>query len=229
MSAVPASESPRAAMIRCAGELIARNGVPGTSVGDVLTASGAARGSVYYHFPGGRAQLMDEAVRHAGEELGGELNVARRLPVHRAIGAVADIWRTRLIDSDFDAGCPVGAAAQARGTDPAAADAGEEVFLQWGHLLSARLREEDFDDRRADDLADAILLSIQGAVVLCRARRSVEPLDRAVAHLRELAQRRTAARSDPGDGGESSRGERGGADTGGGELSGRTAQRPSLG
>ncbi|ALG83588.1 TetR family transcriptional regulator [Gordonia phthalatica] len=201
-------------MIRCAAELIARKGVPGTSVGDVLAASGAARGSVYYHFPGGRAQLMDEAVRHAGEELGAELNVARRLPVHRSIAAIADIWRTRLVASDFEAGCPIGAGAQARATDPEAADAAEEVFLQWGHLLSARLREEDFDDRRAEDLADAILSSIQGAVVLCRARRSVQPLDRAVAHLRELAQRRTDPMSEAA------------VDE---DLGGGTAQRPPLG
>nr|WP_084247498.1 TetR/AcrR family transcriptional regulator [Gordonia hydrophobica] len=176
-------------MIRCAADLIARHGVAGTSVGDVLAASGAARGSVYYHFPGGRAQLMDEAVRHAGEVLGAELNVARRLPPRRAVAAIAAIWRTRLVASDFAVGCPIGAGAQARGSDPDAADAGEEVFLQWGHLLSARLREEGFDDRRADDVADTILATIQGAVVLCRARRSPEPLDRVVADLQELLTR----------------------------------------
>ena len=207
-------ESPRAAMIRAAAQLIARKGVPGTSVGDVLAASGAARGSVYYHFPGGRAQLMDEAVRQAGEELGAELNVARRLPVHRAIAAIAEIWRSRLIDSGFEAGCPVGAGAQGRASDPAAADAGQEVLLQWGHLLSARLREEDFDDDRAEQLADAILSSIQGAVVLCRARRSAEPLDRAVARLRELAQRRSSGDDEPWEGED---------------LGGGTAQRPRLG
>lgn len=189
--------SPRAAMIRSAADLIARNGVAGTSVGDVLAASGAARGSVYYHFPGGRAQLMTEAVRHAGEDLGARLNAARRLPVHRAIAAIADIWRTRLIDSDFALGCPVAAGAQARATDPEVADAGAEVFLQWSHLLSARLREDDFDDRRADRLADAILSSIEGAVVLCRARRDLDALDAAVAYLRELAAHRSTPRPDP--------------------------------
>ncbi|EGD53845.1 regulatory protein TetR [Gordonia neofelifaecis NRRL B-59395] len=182
-------------MIRCAADLIARDGVAGTSIGDVLAAAGAARGSVYYYFPGGRSELMAEAVRHAGEEFGAELNRARRLPVVRAIGAIAAIWRSRLLVTDFAAGCPIAAGAQARGSDPEAAAAAEEVFLQWNHLLSARLREEDFDDRRAEELADSILSGIEGAVVLCRARRSVEPLDGMVAHLRELAGRRTASPS----------------------------------
>ena len=185
--------SPRTAMIRCATDQIARNGVAGTSIGAVLTAAGAARGSVYYHFPGGRAQLMAEAVHHGGEELGAELNRARRLPLHNAMAALADIWRRRLLDSGFTAGCPVAAGGQARDTDPAAADAAAEVLLQWGHLLSARFREEDYDDLRAEQLADAVLGGIEGAVVLCRARRSVEPLDTAVVHLRELLGRRTAA------------------------------------
>ncbi|MGB3697883.1 MAG: TetR/AcrR family transcriptional regulator [Gordonia sp. (in: high G+C Gram-positive bacteria)] len=182
--------SPRAAMIRCAADLIARNGVAGTSIGDVLAAAGAARGSVYYHFPGGRAELMREAVYHGGEELGAELNSARRLPLRTAVPAVAQVWRRRLLASDFAAGCPVGAGAQCRDTDPTAADAATEVFLQWRHLLAARLREEDFDDRRADELADAILTAIEGAVVLCRARRSVAPIDTAVGHLLELLERR---------------------------------------
>lgn len=144
--------SPRATMIACAADLIARNSVAGTSIGDVLAAAGAARGSVYYHFPGGRAELMAAAVHHGGELLGAELNRARRLPVRSGIAAVAGIWRTRLVESEYGLGCPVAAGAQARGTDPEAADAAEEVFLQWGHLLSARLREEDFDFRRAEEL-----------------------------------------------------------------------------
>lgn len=192
-------------MIRCAAALISRKGVAGTSVGDVLAASGAARGSVYYHFPGGRDQLMGEAVRFAGEELGAELHRARRLPLPGALAAIAEIWRSRLIADDFAAGCPVGAGAQAGDTDPEAAAAGREVFLQWGHLLAARLREEGFEDRRADDLAETILSSMQGAVVLCRARRSVEPLDRAVRHLQELAVHRSPAADDDPESEESGR------------------------
>lgn len=201
--------SPRVAMVRCAADLIARNGVAGTSLGDVLAASGAARGSVYHHFPGGRGQLMDEAVRYAGEELGAELHRARSLPLPAALAAIAEIWRSRLIASDYAAGCPIGAGAQAGGTDPDAAAAGREVFLQWDHLLSARLREDGFDNRHADDLAETILASMQGAVVLCRARHSIEPLDRAVAHLQALTERRAAA-SDGEPTSEESGGEIGG-------------------
>ncbi|MGB3302999.1 MAG: TetR/AcrR family transcriptional regulator [Gordonia sp. (in: high G+C Gram-positive bacteria)] len=191
--------SPRAAMVRCATDLISRNGVAGTSIGAVLQAAGAARGSVYYHFPGGRAQLMAEAVRHGGEVLGADLNRARRLPVQSAIPAIAGIWRARLLDSDFALGCPVAAGAQARGTDPEATDAAEEIFLQWGHLLSARFREEDYDDRRADELADAILVGIEGAVILCRARRSIDALDRIVIDLQDLARRGGPDRLDTDD------------------------------
>jgi len=37
----------------------------------VLAHSGAPRGSVYHHFPGGRAQLIDEAVAYAGDVISG--------------------------------------------------------------------------------------------------------------------------------------------------------------
>ncbi|MEU3069077.1 hypothetical protein ABZ712_19585 [Streptomyces sp. NPDC006906] len=39
----------------------------GMSFTDVLTQSGAARGAIYHHFPGGKNQLATEAaVQHGG-------------------------------------------------------------------------------------------------------------------------------------------------------------------
>ena len=49
--------------------LLAQKGVQGTSFMDVLEATGAPRGSLYHHFPGGKDELvlaaMDEASREA--------------------------------------------------------------------------------------------------------------------------------------------------------------------
>jgi AcrR family transcriptional regulator len=50
-------------MIRAAIELLCERGYAGTSFGDVLERSGAPRGSIYHHFPGGKQQLVTEAVQ----------------------------------------------------------------------------------------------------------------------------------------------------------------------
>ena len=40
-------------------------GVAGTALPDVIEHSGAPRGSIYHHFPEGRAQLAEEATQWA--------------------------------------------------------------------------------------------------------------------------------------------------------------------
>ena len=47
--------------------LVRERGARATSIDDVLAHSGAPRGSVYHHFPGGREQLLREATDYAGE------------------------------------------------------------------------------------------------------------------------------------------------------------------
>ncbi|MGO4757142.1 TetR family transcriptional regulator, partial [Streptomyces sp. 2MCAF27] len=46
-------------MVLSAAELLREYGAGATSIDRVLVHSGAPRGSVYHHFPGGRAQLID--------------------------------------------------------------------------------------------------------------------------------------------------------------------------
>ncbi|WP_244949947.1 TetR/AcrR family transcriptional regulator [Streptomyces griseofuscus] len=65
-------------MVLSAAALLREYGAGGTSVDKVLAHSGAPRGSVYHHFPGGRAQLIDEAVAHAGDFVAGLIDAARR-------------------------------------------------------------------------------------------------------------------------------------------------------
>ena len=51
----------RTRMIEATVEALQRQGVAGMSFTGVLAASGAARGAIYHHFPGGKAQIVAEA------------------------------------------------------------------------------------------------------------------------------------------------------------------------
>ena len=59
--------SPRERMVVSAALLIRERGAHPTAIADVLEHSGAPRGSAYHYFPGGRTQLLCEAVDYAGE------------------------------------------------------------------------------------------------------------------------------------------------------------------
>ena len=117
----------RQRMVRSAARLFGERGFAGAGLRDVVAHSAAPRGSIYHHFPGGKAQLAQEAVDLAADAATVPLTKAPD-PV-AALHACLDDWRRRLEDSDFQAGSTLASAA------------------------------------------------IEGALVLCRARRDTAPLD----------------------------------------------------
>src|SRR3989440_11061505 len=83
----------RQRMIETAALVMRERGVEATSFSEVLARSGAPRGSIYHHFPGGKAQLIEEATRYAGEftATGLATALAQEDPV-AAIRALSASW-----------------------------------------------------------------------------------------------------------------------------------------
>ena len=70
--------SPRERMVVSAALLIRERGAHPTAIADVLQHSGAPRGSAYHYFPGGRTQLLCEAIDYAGEYIAAKIADGRR-------------------------------------------------------------------------------------------------------------------------------------------------------
>jgi TetR/AcrR family transcriptional regulator, lmrAB and yxaGH operons repressor len=176
---------PRQRMIESAAVLMRERGVSATSFTEVLAHSGAPRGSIYHHFPGGKAQLIDEATRYAGEFTAAAFAtaLAQDDPV-AAISRFTDMWVRILQRSDFGAGCPVVAAAL-EGADVARKSAAQG-FAKWQALLAKALEPHGVDPERARSLAALTIAAIEGGIVLARAQRSPEPLERVAQELERL-------------------------------------------
>jgi len=173
----------RERMVRSAAYLLRERGLSGTAFSDVIAHSGAPRGSIYHHFPGGKLQLAEEAVRYAGDFLGAGVRSATRDddPV-AAVRGFLGWWRRVLVKSDFKAGCPIVAVTvESQLTDAAAA-----AFGRWQDALAAGLVSAGAAPPRAARLATLVVASVEGATLLCRARRSLEPLDDVTAELEDL-------------------------------------------
>lgn len=169
-------------MLHSAVTLLGQRGTAGTTVDAVLAHSGAPRGSVYHHFPGGRNELLSDAVRLAGDRIAGFID-ADLEPV-AALQQFAAFWKARLATTDYTAGCPV--VALTVGNLEAVTDADAlvaAVFRQWHDRFVQLLRGHGFPRRRADRLATLTLSAVEGAVVMCRAGRSADPLDDVIAEL----------------------------------------------
>ncbi|EUA43106.1 bacterial regulatory s, tetR family protein [Mycobacterium xenopi 3993] len=66
----------RTSMLVTAAEVLRERGAAGVTIDEVLTRSGAPRGSVYYHFPNGRNQILTEALRYSGEAITAAIDTA---------------------------------------------------------------------------------------------------------------------------------------------------------
>lgn len=194
-------------MVVGAADLISRRGVRATTLRDVVQRTGTPRGSLGHHFPGGKQQMLEEALRYATEAVAVPLQTAlREKGAAEGLRAFIGWWRRMLEDSAFEAGCPVLAVAiEPVQDDPAAAqvsaDAAErlrrlahEAFERWQSILSAALRKEGLPAARAQRLSALIVASIEGTVAMCRAARSAQPLDDVRRELELLIQTAVAGR-----------------------------------
>ena len=193
---VPTSSESRRRMIRSAAVLFRRNGVDGTAFSDVIAHSGAPRGSIYHHFPGGKAELAEEATRYAGDYIASALAAALADddPVATVTGFAAGVAEN-LDAGGYEDGCPVVAAALEGRRSPGARAAAGEAIGRWEEILADSLERNGVEAERAASVATMIVASIEGAIVLARAQGSVEPIERVSAELERLA---TAALDTPG-------------------------------
>jgi AcrR family transcriptional regulator len=189
---------PRERMIVSTAVLVRERGARATSLDAILAHSGAPRGSVYHHFPGGREELLREATAYAGEYVARKLERAGGEGPLAALDALFDEYRRNLSATDFRAGCPVLAVAieSAEGA-PDLRDCALAAFDRWRRAIASLLERAGIEAGRADELAMQAVASFEGAIVLSRAYRDLEPLERAQRELHrvidaELAQSRGA-------------------------------------
>jgi AcrR family transcriptional regulator len=169
---------------------------------EVAAHAHAPRGSLQHYFPGGKEQLVNEAVDWAGRY------AARR--VERFLAALAEPtpgalfaqmvrqWTDEYGTAGFQGGCPVAAATvdcaeSARSTREAASAA----FAHWTGAVARALAGMGVPGERAEPLATLMISSLEGALLMARAERDVRAL---TAVSRELGPLLDAAVGGPGPG-----------------------------
>jgi len=169
-------------MIEGAVTLLALQGLEGTAFSDVLERSGAPRGSIYHHFPDGKDQLVKAAIELAGERALGVLDQLHGSPPKAVTGAFLDLWRAVLVRSNLRAGCAVLAVTVATDS-PDLLDQAASVFRAWRGRITELLVEGGMEGDAAARLAATLVAASEGAVVISRAERSLEPFELVAAEL----------------------------------------------
>lgn len=165
-------------MLVSAAGLLRERGAAGVTIDEVLARSGAPRGSVYHHFPAGRSQILREALQFAGQEITAKIDAAAGDSAAALLHQFVAMWGEALIESDYTAGCPVLAAAIGSGQDEQQLTAlAGSILGRWRDAAKQAYIREGFGPNEAGALADTAIAALEGAVVLCRSTRSLEPLN----------------------------------------------------
>jgi TetR/AcrR family transcriptional regulator, lmrAB and yxaGH operons repressor len=179
-------------MLDSAVLLLRERGAAGVTVDAVLAHSGAPRGSVYHHFPGGRNEMILGAIRQAGDYISAMVeDAAAHGDPRQTVEQFVRFWKRSLTKTDYRAGCPlVAVAVDAREEIPAADELVREIFARWRDSLSELLAANGFAEDRGRRLATLIVSSIEGAIILCRAHHDLDPLDDVLAEIGPLLETR---------------------------------------
>jgi TetR/AcrR family transcriptional repressor of lmrAB and yxaGH operons len=171
--------SSRDAFIAATARLLRRQGYAATGLNEIVALSGAPKGSLYFHFPGGKDELAALAMAHAGEELTVAIQavLASSPTPAEGVGRLIDALGAGLEASGYADGCPIATVALESSAESEllrATAAG--VFGAWTDALRERLLASGMDPGGAERRAMFALSAIEGALILARVRRDVAPL-----------------------------------------------------
>jgi TetR/AcrR family transcriptional regulator, transcriptional repressor for nem operon len=193
----------RSRIIEAAADLIYAQGVEGTSLDDVMVASGASKSQLYHYFVDKDALVLEVIALQAERVLAAQQPQLGALDSLRALKAwgKAIVRLNELVDMR---GCPLGSLAnELANTSESARKRLDESFSMWRDRIEtglAKMQERGELAASADphDLALALLGAVEGGLLLAKTAQSGRPLeialDMAIDHVaRHMTARRGGA------------------------------------
>ena len=191
------TEKTREKMIGGAASLLSQRGLQGTSFSEVLELTDTPRGSIYHHFPGGKDELVAEAIALLGSVVAERIRGTEADRPEQVAEAFAQGWREFVEATDLKSVCVMSAVTVGAGADseellPAVATA----FASWRDALADAYARTGLDKADSRRLALTSVAALEGAMIVARAEQSMEPFDAVQRDLADLA--RAAAGRSPG-------------------------------
>ncbi|CAN5338498.1 TetR/AcrR family transcriptional regulator [soil metagenome] len=173
---MPRKTDARDRAIATAERLFRIQGYTATGLTQIIEESGSPKGSFYFHFPRGKAQLAEEAI---------DRYVARRMDVLRSISAdtvgdalnfvhrIFDAFAADMVASDFQYGCLMqNLANELPALDAELTKRVARGFVDSTEIVAAHFRGCGFTPARASSTAAALAAAVEGARTIARLERT---------------------------------------------------------
>jgi len=176
-------EATKQRIVAATSELIHSHGYNATGLNQIIKHSGAPKGSLYFHFPEGKEQIVEAALLASGATVTSlmQQSFTQSKNQQQAIKQCIDFFKEVLISTNFQKGCPVATVAlEATGETPRIQNVCANIYQDWLTQLEQGLGEANAEH------ANVVLMLIEGALVLSKAKKSIDPLNQCEKHLSAL-------------------------------------------
>lgn len=173
-----------------ASRLIQRKGIGATSIGEILSAAGVHKGSLYFHFQD-KEEIGCEVIRQAADRFLGFVD--RSLTGATPGKALDNFFSAALAfhrGAGFVGGCLFGnTALETSDAEPRLAALVDEIFVAWidriRRMIADGQRSGEFrNDVSARDLAQQVVATLEGGIMLSRLRKDPAPLEACIRNLK---------------------------------------------
>ncbi len=179
----------KARIVEVASDLLQSNGYHAMGINQITAKGNLPKGSIYFHFPGGKEEIALAAINQGGSIVLQVLVAALEQSsspeeyMETVVAAFAEILTT----SNFQKGCPVSSITLEMAPESSAISNGvRQVFDSWHEETFRALNQLNCSHPDLKSLASLLLSSVEGALILCRAQQSTAPLENVCASLRPL-------------------------------------------
>jgi len=196
-------EQTRRDIVEKAAPLFNQKGFEGTSLADLMQATGLQKGGIYRHFSGKR-ELAAEAFDYAWEKaVRGRLDGVAEVPdcVDRLKKTIDNFVERR--QGLVPGGCPLmNTAVEADDGNPVLRARARKALQGWTERLS-RITAEGIQKSQIDrhvtprQLSQLIISSLEGALLISRLQKDEEPLRAMRQHLDEYLEQNVRAKREP--------------------------------
>jgi TetR/AcrR family transcriptional repressor of lmrAB and yxaGH operons len=169
-------------MIEGALSLLAQQGLQATSFSEVLKLTKAPRGSIYHHFPGGKDELVAEALKLLEKRTVEQIKALDGSNPEKITEGFLGLWRYLLVNYNFSTGCSAVAVTVATNSRKLL-ERSVSIFDAWQKILTEKFIKAGLTQNQAAEFATTLIAASEGAVVMSRATKNIEPFERVANQL----------------------------------------------
>lgn len=179
-------------ILKQAAELFNQQGYAGSSISDIMRATGLQKGGIYNHFQSKQElalEAFDFASRHISRRfliaMKGKRNAAERLQ------AILSVFHSYVDRPPLVGGCPIlNTAIESDDTNPGLCDRAQKAMDSWRNMICRVINKgissgEIRSTVEADKVATVMISTLEGAVMMSKLYRNPIHLERAIEHLND--------------------------------------------